>query len=290
MENNTFSFFRFSSYLRLAFRQSGFLLRLLIASTAMFILLTSIVPYFTGTYLLSYRPDYIEGHYIDVMWLKEIHYFTIGFLIILAICANYMFYYLSTKGKRINSLLIPASNLEKFISHFILYIIGGFIIFFISAYLSDIVRVIIAPLYAPEDSYIAIMPFDYFISRGTCYDHEMAGYAGTHHDFSLQFSTFLILGGVLTLQAYFALAGILWHKHSISKGILAGICLTTLYVFTGIESVKIFDKGARMIPRFNLDNFSYFIVSVWIVTIIFVITLYVISYFRFKESESINRW
>ena len=288
MENNIFSLPRFSSYFKLTFRQSSFLLRLFIASFAVFVLLTTVIPYFLETYHATYISDFVGKHRVDKMWRSEIGYFTGGFFLITALCANYMFFVLNSKGKRMSTLMIPASYLEKYTAYFILYVIGGIIIFLIAAYASDIIRVLIAPLYAPEGSYIAIMPLDYFFSHGTCYDLE--DWASTHRDYTIQLSNFLIIGGALTLQAYFALAGLLWHKHSVSKGIGIGIGLTTLYVFSCVESVKIFDKGARMIPRFNLDNFSYFIVSVWIVTIIFVITLYVISYFRFKESESINRW
>ena len=207
---------------------------------------------------------------------------------ITALCANYMFFALNSKGKRMSTLMIPASYLEKYTSYFLLYVIGGIIIFLIAAYASDLIRVLMAPLYAPEGSYIAIMPLDYFFSHGTCYDLEDC--AGTHRDFTIQLSNFLIIGGALTLQAYFALAGLLWHKHSISKGIGVGIGLTTLYVFTCVESVKIFDKGVRMAPRFNLDNFYNFITLAWIAISILIVALYVISYFRFKESESINRW
>lgn len=288
MENNIFSLPRFNSYFKLTLRQSSYLLRLFISAVSVLVLLTTLAPFIFDESNLIFRPEYIGNHKVDVMWRIEIKYFTITFFVILSFSASYMFSAMSSKERRINTLMIPASYLEKFTTYFILYIVGAFIIFFVSAYASDLIRALISPLYLQEGSYIAPMPLEYFFSRGTCYDLDIN--PSLHRIETTKLGIVMTVGFAIVLQAYFALAGILWHKHAISKGIGVGIGMTALYVFTCIESVKIFGANGRFAPRWDFVDFDAILLTIEIVFLVSIITLYVISYFRFKESESINRW
>lgn len=104
-------------------------------------------------------------------------YFAISFLLLVAMMAR-TFSVLSTKPKRISYLMLPASNLEKFVSRLLIYSVGFIIINPLVFIVADVLRavaLVAMPVHLPL-VFITIPAFISDITQGFCsfYTHGVA--------------------------------------------------------------------------------------------------------------------
>lgn len=91
---------------------------------------------------------------------------------------------------------------------------------------------------------------------------------------------------VLFSQSLFALGSIFFQKHPVAKTFIAVMLIATVYYFIGYGTYRIFDSGywySGMIsgePSMGL---------LWCLVIFGCIINYALSYWRFRESEIIQR-
>lgn len=196
-----------------------------------------------------------------------------------------MFSNLNTKNKRITVFTLPASNLEKFTTNFIIYIIFPAILFFVSIIVGDYIRVFTTDLYTHSNVYVAPMPLEYFFSWGHYYDNF-------HPDFYDKYGLYnytiaLYYGFLILMQSFIALISCIWPKNSFIKG--AGIAIVwTILIFTCFYfSVRLFGSD---IDHSYRPSFKALSIGVWTACIIATSARYCLTYFRFKENEIINRW
>lgn len=281
--NNIFSPLRFGLYIKQYAGENWKKLLQMVASIfGMFIILTTIFPLLKGTY--SY-PSHVDG-----MWDFETTIFWCLLFVMAAATAATMFFNIDNKNKRISLLTLPASNLEKFLTVFLFSIIGFYIIFFAALIVADYARVLIAPIYAVPGAEIAHMPLKYFFTFGKVdedlqiLDHSEEIVAGVR---LVAFSSLIIL------QAFYALAASIWPKNAKIRGTLAGICIIIGINLISYISIKIcfpYDNFMPKKPHFEDFNLNTFITINYIVAIAITIGTYLLTYKRFKETESIERW
>lgn len=281
--NNIFSPLRFGLYIKQYAGENWKKLLQMVASIfGMFIILTTIIPLLKGTY--SY-PSHVDG-----MWDFETIIFWCLLFVMAAATAATMFFNIDNKNKRISLLTLPASNLEKFLTVFLFSIIGFYIIFFAALIVADYARVLIAPIYAVPGAEIAHMPLKYFFTFGKVdedlqiLDHSEEIVAGVR---LVAFSSLIIL------QAFYALAASIWPKNAKIRGTLAGICIIIGINLISYISIKIcfpYDNFMPKKPHFEDFNLNTFITINYIVAIAITIGTYLLTYKRFKETESIERW
>ena len=281
--NNIFSPRRFGLYIKqYAGENWKKLLQMATSIFGMFILLTTIIPFLKGSY--SYPSD------IDKMWEFEITIFWCLLFVMAAVTAATMFFNMDSKSKRISLLTLPASNLEKFLTVFPFSIIGFHIVFFAAVIVADYARVLTAPIYAVPGAEIAHMPMKYFFTFGNLDGGLQIPKHSVEQVAGLQMVAF---SSLIILQAFYALAASIWPKNAKIRGTLAGICIIIGMNLMFYISMKIcfpYDHFMPKKPHFENMDFNTFITINYFVAIAITIGTYLLTYKRFKESESIERW
>lgn len=290
--NDIFSPSRFWDYVKLyAGENKKKLLQWIAAIVGVLIFGAAIQPVLKGVYNapLSYDP----------MWDREMAMFWPVLFIIICASAASTFISYDSKLKRISGLSFPVSNLEKFFTYVLIYCIGVYVIFLVGFYVADYLRVWTAPIYAAPGCVIEPMPLKYFLCFGE--DYETISESGNIMiNQSTYLAAMLSFMGMITLQAFFVLASSIWPKASFRKGFLAIIGITIALNVILFFSFQLVNKiyGPITVFRFKelimhadrFITFEGFITTGYIVGIVLTLGMYILSYFRFKEMESIERW
>lgn len=286
MNNDIFSFSRFSMYVATFYGENRKkLLQTALSIVGVMIFFAAIIPIMKGTYA-------VPSTY-DRMWSREISLFWIFLFMFAFVGAAGTFISFVSKEKRIYSLTFPASNLEKFLTYILFFVIGIYVIFFIGYFVGDYLRVWTAPLYADSEATIEPMPLLYFLSFGDIY------YNDGHYDYdseSVYIMRFMVFSSLLFLQALFVLFASIWPKHAKQRGLISivGINFGLGFIFYLGMKIVLEMYGIHFIFRWEdtLQDIGLNTVLAWGYSMTFVIVtgLYLLSYKRFKEMETIERW
>lgn len=194
-----------------------------------------------------------------------------------AISASLAFSSFGSKEGRIRALVSPFSQLEKYLTRWLIYIPGFLLVFFASAYIADAIRVISFSLLTPYSEFI------HFIGSKDIFDFnsDTDGVA-----FNIYVFTFLFV------QSIFMLGSSVWPKNSLIKTFGVGALVMFVYFMIGLVSA-LTDTHPNGIIRFHQtsqDTVDLFAILVKCGVSLIIIFNYVICYLRFKEMEVINRW
>ena len=195
--------------------------------------------------------------------------------------ASLMMEKMKDKTKRIAYLMTPATNFEKFFSRFLPAVVVFIIAFFVAFKLADYTRIAILSIRYPEFNITAVN-----ITQGLCSQNPGA-MTDNWMEFTALFSVYLFF------QSLFILGSTLWYKNPFIKTLATGIAITLLFYAVDALLVNSLFNESQL---FSAGDYCGEIIEKWITrrNLIFlfsVLTLFnwVISYFRFKDSEIINR-
>lgn len=242
----------------------------------MLIFCTSILPVITGCYL---HPSY-NG--IDTMWNIEESMFSFLLFLIVIISAASTFSSYDSKIKRISALTLPASTLEKFATCILFNVVAIYIVFFAGVLIADQIRVCTAPIYADPGAVIKPIPLSYLFSF--------------INDESMQAITMFTITGLLGLQAFFTLCSAIWPKRARLSGFVSLVGISIAFntiLFFSFRLVLNMDGMSfkfRWEEQFREMGMPTFMTIFYTINIIIIIGLYILSYKRLKEMESIERW
>ena len=240
--NNRFSFSRFGAVLKCDLVEHRW--RYISAFFIMFVALSG--------FQLAQAADYlqfskmIEGvdiyrHFTDTV--------TIFFYFVLALalcCAvSEISLVMKTKGKAMNYLMLPATNLEKFLSRVLIAVVAVFIMAFVALFLSDVMRMLILPAF--DDEYVGELyrftfpqvmsnlgdPFFAIYEEGSIVWGDKDGLytiVGFNHYLGYMAVAFLTLS-ILVIHSFFVLGGCIWRKGAVVKTLLVGLVVTLLGVW-----------------------------------------------------------
>lgn len=193
---------------------------------------------------------------------------------------------MSNKTKRISFLANPSSSLEKFIYRWLIVTVGYTVIFLSIIYLADAARIFISYLRNPKLE-TAFIDFS-----------KIAGKGGERYEFYTESDVMMILTTFyLFMQSVFILGSTFWAKNSLIKTSSACLIIVGVYaLITNFFSSLVLGKNSQS----ALDQSLFFFENtksaedyksvLFLIFSSFAIIFWVISYFRFKESEIINRW
>lgn len=186
---------------------------------------------------------------------------------------------MSTPGNRLNSLMSPSSQFEKFVSRFIICIIGVTVAFFACFALADLVRVVVTRIFVWDAEGLEYLgPFGVM--------SHMA--AEGEHDVMSPKSVFWSI--LLCNQASFVLGNTIWPKGSFVKTFAAYTVIQFIMAVVAIVSFRIFLGGHLQGYSVDLHPEDYkFGVSV-ISSAVWILFCLITSYFRMRESEIIQRF
>ena len=189
---------------------------------------------------------------------------------------------MKTKTSRTSMVMDPATPFEKFFSRWCVFTVEFLVIFLISYKLADYTRFIIYSLAYPEEKDF-IIPVDL---------SHLVGERKTYYTLcrtGLQFGA--LLSAYFFVQSLFVLGSSIWPKNSFLKTFASGTVIAIVYFLLAVFMSKMF-----------LENGNYYSENVFtgmsedtamrimiVVGIFFTLMNWTLAYFRFKESEIVNR-
>ncbi len=306
MKNQIFDASRFSAYFKkyVVEKKNS----LLISFSA--ILLFSIAlcvgwPYIKGYYSPEAVKNFVvHANILDPMWYSELKFFILMW-VIACVMGCETFSTLTKKKDRIALFTCPASNFEKFATYFLIYIIIFPVLTFLCFLFADAIRVWVYSATTDGASCIHYISPHYLLSFGCDMKYintdlylynsaitpderaELIKFLETSA--AVQFS--LTLFGGLLMQALFALGSAVWPKKSGLKTLSFfwgfGIVASILFY----QGIRLFWGNAPIEPRsFGIQSEMTQIVIYDAIALCVIVFTWVVSYYRFKEWEVINRW
>lgn len=218
---------------------------------------------------------------IDMYYKETPHIYIFGIMIFSCVAGSLMFSDMSSKEKITRVIMTPALYSEKFIARWIIYVPLFFICFYAFVYFGDIVRYMLCAIFNK-------LTLDVFT------DNEIRNILSTDNPF---LSPLFVTSLGLLFQSIFILGSVIFRKRALQKTFAVCFCAWLLLMFS-MHGMAVFNANHlagehfyREISREELDLMQYH--SMYIQSCIFMVVtifMWILSYFRFKESEIINRW
>lgn len=197
---------------------------------------------------------------------------------------------MNNKVKRISYLISPASNLEKYLSRWIIVTIGYIIVFFISFWIVDALRVGICSARYP-DLDIRFIDFGQLI----CPDEGSSG----NYIFNNKTSFGITFCIYLFIQSIFILGATFWEKATFIKTFSVGVIIIIAFIlicrWTILLSYGDFNAFFNTLNSFEslaIEHLNQNKTFTGVASILSVCTLinWTLAFFRFRESEIIKRF
>lgn len=196
---------------------------------------------------------------------------------------------MKVKTMRISYLMLPASNFEKFFSRWLITTVVYVVAFFLILFVVDMARVACFSLLYPGLDIISL-------------DFSRLAYPGDGDSFYYVFdskSLFILLIALYSLaQSIIILGTTFWQKLSLVKTFGATMLIAISYFFICRWTILAFYHGSidlfgNVLGSFHVhERISENQAFTFLAALLFLFTIvnWTISYFRFKESEIIERW
>ena len=168
---------------------------------------------------------------IDLSYLGMSQYVLMIFSIAMYMMATQIFMVMKTTGQREQFLMLPASNLEKYISRFLFSTLGAAVAMITAIVVSDLVQLIFSFVLLPghhQSVCLSTMALLWKIWTTFIENNDSTG--------ALLLSLSIVTCGVL-VHSFFILCGTLFHKHTIVVSGILFIAMTYLVIYV-IESVS----------------------------------------------------
>lgn len=255
------------------------------------LLFTIAIPYLEKTYKIT-RWDTRPG--VDPMWIYELRGFSFLMMGVVAYLASLFFQPLGSKTTRLSLLMSPASQFEKFLSSFCIFVIAGLLLFIGSTFLADWVRVLVFTDTAAKNGiHCAVIPLDFILSMGEIIPGQPSSVETTSSStqLTLRLGVTAICLSTFFTQALYALGSAVWPKNSFAKTICFAIVF--MMAFTLVLNwgfMFFFHDGFTARTWWDSSNPNSVLTIIDVAFGIAMVMVWFITYFRFKEWEIIKRW
>ena len=192
---------------------------------------------------------------------------------------------MNSKLKRISYLVNPASNIEKFLTRWLITTIGYILVFFVALWIADVIKVAVCTVIYP-DSNIQLLDLSKLRYPGD--DYINYEYMLLRHPFDIMIFIYLLL------QSIFLLGSTFWEKASFLKTFTAlsitifsynMICRWIIFLF-----YEKFDGFNNVIGSFNpATTMEQAVTFACLVMSFFTLANWTLAFFRIRESEIIKR-
>lgn len=225
--------------------------------------------------------DKLAPDSLDPMIEISIYVFLWFGMICGCISASFTMENMKSKTSRLSALMTPATPFEKYFSRWLVSTIVYVLVFIIAFKLADYTRVIIYSLAYPEHT-IAVTKLKYlFVTSG---DYSFFAHVPIQTK-KLCFVFYFFF------QSCFILGSSIWPKNSLVKTFVTGFVIMLLHGFAiGVVGQFLFDE-ADFTNKMTPENFENNVRDlIFIAGTFFILLNCTLAYFRFRESEIINRW
>lgn len=189
--------------------------------------------------------------------------------VVIAVSTSLTFERMSNKRKKISFLMTPATTLEKYITQVLIYSVGTFLLTASAFFIADIVRYILFTMAYPNYGVIQTIPYTKYIAKA--FSEPLF-----NNPLLIYLSSIALTGSIYTLGSS------VWPRLSFIKtfGFMSALGFT--FLFTAIT----FGNSKSLLLSFDSDLVTNLICSLLYIA---PIINYTLAYFRFKESEIIQR-
>jgi len=226
----------------------------------------------------EYRGSYKSSE--DPVWSFLLVAFIWGLWVFGCLSASFTMEKMKTKTNRTSTLMTPATPFEKFFSRWFVFTVVFLVVFLITYKLADYTRVIVYSLTYPEKDFIAPVDLSHVIGKGKDYY--------TLFRTGLEFGA--VIAGYFFVQSLFILGSTIWPKNSFLKTFASGTIIMIVYFLVGALMTKMMldDKLYYSFPGHEISNENMMVLLI-VACAFFTLFNWTLAYFRFKESEIINR-
>lgn len=193
-------------------------------------------------------------------------------MFMMAIAASFAFSRCGNKEGRLREFMIPASQLEKFLASFSIYILGAWVVVMVSWLIARYGVPFAMDIFTPYGAFYRPWSLTENLSK--------SGTANNFYTACVELALFI--------QSLFLLGSVLWPKISYIKTFGAGFLVTAAIGLTVIATSSVLgnsDLGFGRPAPWIIDPSFYLMLGV-----ILSIVNYVIAYFRYRELDLTNRW
>jgi len=285
--NNTFNIKRFGLTMRKDFIENG--KRYLFLFVTLLGLITVAITFMTWEYYLNVEasktiePSFFLFHNKNLLTFLSFTFLAAGIWFASTFTAP-----MNSKLKRITYLISPASNLEKYLTRWIITTMGFIVAFFAAMWIADAIRVALCSMRYPEieikflDLSKLYYPDKIFINSDSMVPKGV-------------FQFFLSL--YFLFQSIFLLGSTYWEKASFIKTFTFGAVITAAFILICRWTILLFygslDGYGNVMSSFEINHTiseEQAVTIAAIVLAVFTLTFWVLAYFRMKESEIIKRF
>lgn len=215
-----------------------------------------------GTYIAYNDSDPLSNSLGIMFW--------VGLAIYWCLAGSQIFKPLSNKLTAISSLMLPASQFEKYLVRWLMMVPVAFILYCIGFEIINMFHCIWMSITVTGFSVWHM--FDFWSALS-------------------QQSVWGALASFAAIQSLFVLGGILWPKRPVVTTFGVLFLLQWIYglIATGILCLRISDGSWCLFYDDEPNETSYFVLLVVISGVICLVN-YTLTYFRYREAEIINRW
>lgn len=240
-------------------------------------------------YFEYHNPGWVidKGTAHDPCWEFVLVIFLWALVIMGILSASFTMERMKTRTSRTTMLMTPATMFEKFFSRWLVFTFGFFIVYLIAFKLADWTRVAVYTVSYPElKEIIATTPLSYLVGND-----RYAGEAIMWRVFEDYESFMLAVSGYLFVQSLFVLGSTVWPKNSFIKTFSALMLIIILFMGVQVAMRHILFAGKNGFFDASVI-FSREAIEIYLTLFFFALAIFnwVVAYFRFKESEIINRW
>ena len=221
-----------------------------------------------------------KGELADPMWSTELIVFLWAVVIMGMLSASFIMERMKSKTNRIAVLMTPATMFERYFSRWLVFTFGFLIVFLIAFKMADWTRVAVYLVSYPElKDIISSTPLSHLVGTEQ-YWAAFRSCDGLLLGISIYFFT----------HSLFILGSTIWPKNAFVKTFSAIIAVIVIYTLVGSTLAYQLFEGRG--PRGVNSSLSDDVLAHWLTVAFFVMALFnwIVAYFRFKESEIINRW
>lgn len=231
-----------------------------------------------GYFQYEYMEHSLKGE-LDPIWKFEVTVFLWGLVIWGCISTSFAMERMKSKTSRTVVLMTPATMFEKFSSRWLVATCGFLVVYLIAFRLADWTRVLVYMLRCPDLDSIAQFPlWQFCCNTGSFYE----SYVGNG-------DAMLFISAYFAVQSFFLLGSVIWPRNSLVKTFAAGVCIIIAYTLIAAALMKVFlpDNFYMTDPSISNETIQTLVATGFC---LFALFNWVLAYFRFKESEIINRW
>lgn len=227
----------------------------------------------------EYRGNY--SYTTDPAWSFLLIAFIWSLWIFGCLSASFTMEKMKTKTSRTSTLMTPVTPFERFFSRWFVFTVVFLVVFLFTYKLADYTRVMVYSLAYPKKYFIAPVDLSHLVGRGK--DYYTVCRTG------LQFGA--VIAGYFFVQSLFVLGSTIWPKNSFLKTFASGTIIWIVYFLVGVFMSKMLLQSNK---HYSFpDNIIMSDEAMWglliAVSIFFTLFNWILAYFRFKESEIINR-